>query len=196
MTSERVVEPNALFVASELQGFLRSYDEDVNEVSAAILEAVSDVEGKTGLALLTQTWDTHLNEFPSNDNRDEILLPVGPVQSITSFTYVDVDGATQTLVAGTDYEALLPAKSVARLRPITVWPPTKDVYKAISIRYVAGFGDDPFKVPHALRNLIKVRVADLFENTQTQEMTINGVVERPDRISEFDRRLFPWVLWC
>ena len=46
-----------------------------------------------GRALLTQTWDMYLDEFPC---AGEIIIPLSPLQSVTSVSYVDQHGATQT----------------------------------------------------------------------------------------------------
>jgi len=101
--------------------------------------------------LVTSTWVLRLDSFyPKGEIAltvdqyngylsatldDEICLPMGPVQSITSVEYVDTDGATQTLSS-----SLYQFDSRGRLKPAygTVWPATRAQYDAVTVTYKAG----------------------------------------------------------
>ena len=90
------------------------------------------------------------DEFPAAG----IQLPQGPVTGITSITYVDANGATQTLGSSAysldDYSTpqwLLPAVD-------TDWPATYAAANAVKVRYVAGSATPDAAVLQALRLLV------------------------------------------
>lgn len=89
--------------------------------------------------LVTQTLDWRFDFFPA----DEFDFPVGPIQSVTSISYVDTAGATQVLSASL-YQADLYAEP-GRLAPAfaQVWPSTREQFNAVTVRCVAGYGDPP-----------------------------------------------------
>lgn len=133
------VEPVSLEEA-RLHLRLDTYDSppahpDDELVESLITAAREWAENFTGRALAPQTLELALDEFPA----DEIELQRVPVTSITSVTYVDTDGATQTL-SNTLYTLdnysepswLLPAVD-------TEWPETGEVVNTVKIRYVVGY---------------------------------------------------------
>lgn len=97
--------------------------------------AVAEAESWTGMAIMDQTWDQLLDEFPPA----EIELLKYPVQSITAVTYVDESGAAQTL-ASSNYTHdpaafpgfVLPAYAVE-------WPATRDQANAVTVRMRCGY---------------------------------------------------------
>lgn len=119
--------------------------------------------------LVTQTLDAYFDSFPRYPNphyskygtKWEILLP--PIQSVTSITYVDNDGVTQTLSASnyvvdtkTQPTRITPAYGLS-------WPSTRDQNNAVTIRFVAGYGAAA-DVPQCIKNWILMRVASLWDN--------------------------------
>jgi uncharacterized phiE125 gp8 family phage protein len=60
---------------------------------AMIYAATEWGENLTARRLITQTWDLYLDAFPC----DEIRAPYAPLRSVTSISYVDLAGVTQTL---------------------------------------------------------------------------------------------------
>ncbi len=100
-------------------------DDAVRDFIAAIRFKTETYLGQT---LVNTTWEYSLDCFP-----DEILLPMGPVQSITSVSYIDTDGDTQSF-SDIQYD------SSGRLKPSydNSWPDTRDQYNAVTITYVAG----------------------------------------------------------
>jgi len=78
--------------------------------------------------LITSTWEYKIDAFCPVIN-----LPMAPVQSVTTISYVDTDGATQTF---TDFQVdasgrLAPAYSFS-------WPSTRNQFDAVTITYIAG----------------------------------------------------------
>ena len=106
-------------------------------ITALITSATEMCEQQTGRALMTQTWLLTLDEFPT-----EIELTRVPVQSISSVTYTDTAGATQTLSTGSNWRLLdLGDFSMARIVPVYgyTWPATRAQNNVVSVQYVAGY---------------------------------------------------------
>ncbi len=124
--------------------------------------AVSQVERDKGIKLVTQTWDYKLSGFPAGDT---IRIPHPPLQSVTSITYVDTDGDTQTLSAD-NYDVhtgTLPGE--VTLAYNETWPTTREQAAAVTIRFVCGYTgsgvtDYPKNLIHAI--LMAVGTGDQF----------------------------------
>ena len=115
----------------------------------------------TKRAMITQTLDLTLDEFP----KWELCLPKPVLQSVTSITYVDTAGASQTLSAS-DYMVDIKTEP-ARLTPAygLYWPLTRYQMNAVTIRFVAGYGAAA-AVPAGIKNWMLMRLATLWENRQ------------------------------
>lgn len=133
-------------------------------------------EGELGRALITQTWDHSLDVFPPAVmdadywRRDRVklsgpvwsgfegipLLP--PVQSITSVSYVDTAGSTQTVAPG-DYRLIQGDRPL--LAPIRggSWPSTYLDYGAITVRMVSGYGASGASVPEPILTAMILRIS-------------------------------------
>lgn len=129
---------------------------------------------------MTQTWDLVLDAFPAG----EIRLPLPPLQSVTSVTYTDTDGASQTLDAG-QYTV---DTANARIVPVSSWPSTKAVPAAVVIRYVCGYGAAA-AVPASIKAAILLLTGDLFENREAQGEKVLSVNETVRRL------LLPYRVW-
>lgn len=85
-----------------------------------------------------------------------------PVQSITSITYKDANGNTQTL--STDVYLLddyaLPNAIV--LKYSQSWPDTYEEQNAITVTYVAG--QSTSDLPQAIKQAMLLTIADFYEN--------------------------------
>lgn len=131
---------------------------DHDEMLNRLIQAAQDfVEGPAGmnLALGTQTWELSLDCFPS-----VIRIPIEPVQSITSITYIDPDGNQQTLA---DFDADTKA-SPALIAPVSgsTFPQTKRQFNAVTVTFEAGFNP----VPEDIRAALLLLVAHWFENRE------------------------------
>lgn len=110
-------------------------DDSADDTTVQILlQAATDhIERYAGRAIMTQTWELTLDAFS-----DTIMLPKGPVQSITSVKYFDTAGAEQTvsaanytLDAASDPQWLVKAADYS-------WPATLDGVNMVKVRFVAG----------------------------------------------------------
>lgn len=146
-------------VEAKLHCRVDATDED-SLIDSYIAAATNHVELYTGRAIMAQTWELVLDDFS-----DSILLPKGPVQSITSVKYYDIDSALQTLA--TDQYTLDNVSDPAWLvRPTDVtYPDVADGVNNVIIRFVAGYTS----VPEAIRAAILILVSHLYDNRAAGE---------------------------
>lgn len=106
----------------------------------------------------TQTWVLKADCFPTR-----FTLPWGPLQSVSSITYVDTGGATQTL-ASDQYTVITNSRKPGLIVPAygVDWPATRDVEQAVTVTYVAGYGDAATDVPEPIREAMLVAVDHLY----------------------------------
>ena len=150
-----------------------SSDDLISRLIGAAVSHVDGAEGWLGRALISQTWELALDAFPTTEKR-EIVVPLPPLQSITSITYVDTNGATQTL--STDVYDLVGdgGKQPARIVEAhgETWPSTRSQREAVTVRFVAGYGDTASDVPEAIRHGLLLMIGHLYEH---REDVIAGV---------------------
>lgn len=132
-------------------------------------------EGRTRRALITQTLDLYLDEFPLWD----MTIPKPKLQSVTSVTYTDTDGVEQTLSAS-NYQVDT-ASAPARIAPSygNVWPTARFQMNAVKIRYIAGYGAAA-DVPSGIKNWMLLRIGTLWENRASLLVDSNAkIIELP-----------------
>lgn len=147
---------------AEAKAHLRlEHDLDDAYVTQLIVAARQYVEKICWRALVSQTWELVLNEFPVSDY---IELPKGELRSITSVTYVDANGATQTWDAA-NYEVdsvTIPGR--IRLGYLLSWPSgSRTVWNAVTIRYVVGWANAA-AVPAPIKQAVLLLVSQLYEH--------------------------------
>ena len=155
---------------------ITSTDDDTF-IGNLITTAREKVESDTNRSLITQTWEQYLDCFPWNTPGAwpaAILLEPAPLQSVTSLTYIDTDGATQTLTEGVDFTVDTKSEP-ARIVPFygTSWPSTRAVPNAVTITIVTGFGDAPSDVPERFKQAMKLLISHWNEN---REAIITGTM--------------------
>lgn len=108
------------------------------------------VEQLAGRSLMTQTRRQSYDGMPCSP----IYLRYGPVQSITSFVYMDTSQVSQTLA--TSYYTLDSRTVNARLCEAynQTWPAALCDTNSVTITYVAGYGSNVGKVPVIYRRAI------------------------------------------
>lgn len=148
---------------AKLQCRVDSTDDDAL-ITAMITAATEMAEQETGRAIMQQTWDLTLDAFP-----EAFELTKVPVRSITSVTYIDGAGVTQT-VPSTDYTVdIADDNGPAFVVPAygTSWPTPRDEINAVSVRFVAGYLNAA-SVPESLKHWIKMQVSAMYENRSTE----------------------------
>lgn len=143
-------------------------DDDL--ITALIVAAREEIERRTWRALVTQTLELILSDWPS---ADRIELPRAPLQSITSVKYKDKDGNETTwpganYLAGTDS-----VPGVLALAWNASWP-SVDLYpvEPIRIRFVAGYGLAA-SVPTSLKQAVLLLVAHWYEQREAGGDTVS-----------------------
>lgn len=116
---------------------------------------------------ITATWRLTLTEFPTCADEDgfySFILPNPPLASVTSITYVDADGTTQTLAA--DAYQVDTSREPGRVCPAygESWPSTRMQPEAVKVTYVAGYGASGSAVPQTAKEFIRAYAAWLFEH--------------------------------
>lgn len=149
------------------------FDDDdavIGHYVSAATEMVDAEHGELGRALITQSWALILPVFPSCGRFE---LPVSPVQSITSITYYDSDNAEQTLSTDAYRLTILPDRAQVDLAAGYSWPGIFDRADAVTVTYVAGYGDASTDIPAGIRQAIRLTAAHWYENrAATSEMKI------------------------
>jgi len=135
------------------------FTEDDTIIGTFISAARESCEARTGRQLVTATYALRLGGFPCGDS---IELPKPPLVSVSSITYVDTDGTTQTL--STDVYEVDPYTTPGRvvLKYAQVWPTTRSQRNAVTITFVAGYEE----VPTLLKQGMLMRIAHWYENRE------------------------------
>lgn len=168
-----LVTPPAAPILSvaEAKTHLRVTSSDDDSYIEALVDAArAHVEGKTGItgrALVTQTWDLFLDDFPVNCD-SVIEFPLSPLASVTHIKYYDENNDLQT-IAPENY--VVDTYSMrGRIQPAygTNWPSVYPKMNAVVVRAVLGYGDAAADVPAPIRQAIKLLVGHLYENREAQ----------------------------
>ncbi len=153
------------------------YDEYINSLITA---ARVVCETKARQTLVTTTWRQRLPCWPSC-GVIELLRP--PLVSVTSVTYVDENGATQTL-AGANYTTDVNSKPGRILRAYgATWPSLRyeGVAAPVTIQFVAGYGDAA-DVPSPFKHAMKLLIGHWFK--QREEVNIGSIVNEVPMAAE------------
>ena len=129
-------------------------------VGCMITAAREWAELYSGRSFMTQTLTEKLGMFSNT-----MELPYPPLSSVTSITYIDADGATQTLDASVYDVDTTTEPGLVTLAYDESWPTTRNEHHAVTITYVAGYGtaDD---VPDKMKNAIMMLVANMDINRE------------------------------
>jgi uncharacterized phiE125 gp8 family phage protein len=151
-----------------------SHDSEDALIERLIVSAREHVELITGRAVMRQTWDQKADGFPCWSQPIWIEKP--PCSSITSISYVDTNGDTQTWSSAL-YTTDLPTGPHARMGRVVpaylqTYPQTRCVQNAVTVRFVAGYGTSPSAVPSAIKSAIHMLVGHWYA---TRESVIVGV---------------------
>lgn len=164
LATEPSLEP---VTVAEVKQYLRIDGDDDDALLGVLITAARTwVETYTRRALITQTWDQRFPVFPVA--RRPLYLTKAPVQSVTSITYVDDDGATQTW-ATTNYTLRTFAGQTAGRAWIEVTDDTttpsvdSNTEYPVIVRTVCGYGLAA-AMPAGLKAALYVLLADLYEN--------------------------------
>ncbi|MBO6511774.1 MAG: hypothetical protein JJ979_25370 [Roseibium sp.] len=177
-TSAEVLE---LLSVAELKAVRRvKHSQEDALYSDAIVEAYSffDANGWLNRAILNQTWKAYAQRWDSF-----IELPFPPLKEVTGITYVDTEGATQTL--STDVYGVSKTGLFGKvfLKADQTWPDVGPDPDPIEITFQCGYGNGAevkAAVP-GIRKAIKLLATHFFENP-SQTYAEPRLVEVPRQI--------------
>jgi len=157
-------EPITLTEAKNYARIDISDDDDI--VTSLITAARQYCETHTNRCFVTTTRYKYYDDFP------KVMYLRAPLASVTSITYYDTDGDSQTL-SSTYYDVDIsrePGRVVEAYG--YTWPSTYDMQNAVTVTYVAGYGAAS-SVPDIIKTAIKMLVAHWYEN---REPVITGTI--------------------
>lgn len=167
LSSAPTAEP---VTAAQLRDHLRfdSTEEDamLNRLIAAARRRIEAWEWR---AHITQTWQLVLDRFPPLRCSQDwtIYVPRPPLQSVSSITYLDNQGDQQTL--SSSLYRVDTSSRVGRITPAygessppSGWPATRPVTGAVTVTFVAGYGDAATDVPEDTRQAILILAGQMW----------------------------------
>jgi len=180
----RLVTPPASEPISlaEAKAFLRVEHAEDDALITSLIEAARQRAEliADSRQLITATWELVLPEFPANNGAIE--LPRPPLQSVSSLTYYDAGGNQQTLTEGSDYVVDTDGEP-GRVRPApdTYWPIAAHREDAVTVRFVAGYGDTGSDVPAGLRAGMLLWISHHYDNRQNPSAEVADMIFRQFR---------------
>ena len=137
VTTEPAEEPLTL---AAFKDALRVTSSDLDQELTQLLTAARrQVEHDSSRRLVTQTVKLYLDTFPLGD---VLQIRTAPVASVTSVTYIDTAGATQTFAASNYNADTSSTPSRIILKSGKYWPATEDrTPNAVTVEFQAGYGN-------------------------------------------------------
>ena len=133
-------------------------------ITTLIKVATEYAEKRLSRALITQTWDLYLEDFPAEDT---IILPFPPLQTISHVKYYDKNNILQTWASSNyDVDSIREPGRIVQSATGAGYPNTYDRPNAVNIRFVVGYGAASTNVPETIRAGIKLLISHLFENRE------------------------------
>lgn len=194
----RLVTPPAVepLTVAEAKARLNIGAEVPDAVMGALITAARQMidgsGGWIGRAINTQTWDLVLDRFPDADpyalekgfypraygdcssypyQAQGIPIPLPPLQSVTSVTYLDTNAVLQTFDSA-NYSVLKGEPSRIILANGAAWPSALWAMGSVIVRFVAGYGDVGSDVDERIRMAIALQVGHL-RSLSSQNLFLN-----------------------
>lgn len=150
----------------DLYGSPPASPDDFWLTNVGIPGARAGCEGWLGASVAQQTIRLYGSKFSTSP----IELPFGPVQSITSITYFDVDDAQQTVDSANYVLNTAPRLALLTAAADTPWPTTNGAPDSVVIEYVAGYlaptASPPPVVPTGITTGMLLLLAHLYRNRE------------------------------
>ena len=174
---EPAVEPVSL---TDLKAHLRiDHSNDDAALTALLSMGRQSVERDTGRSLITQTWVLRCDDWPQYC----IELHHPPVQSVTSITYLDLAGATQTWTSSKYVVDIYSRPGLIRPAYGESWPSIRGDERGIAVTYVAGYGAAVTAIPYELRQAVLLRCQMEYDGWNADAFgTMRGAADAYERI--------------
>lgn len=173
-------------------------------ITTLITVARQYVEQIANISIMNQTWEYYLNSFYDthgnngiyDQRRDynSIWLPNPPLVSVTSIEYTIAGDSTDysNTFAASNYhvDAVRKPGRIVLTNGSSYPTNTLETNNPVKITFIAGFGALRSDVPEPLKNVIKIVLAELYEN---REDTVFSM--RVERIGWYQRLLAQYRNW-
>ncbi len=157
----------AVISTADMKTYLKVENSTEDTLIAALVSgATQHAQNYLSQAFVTQTITEKLDRFevfPMYNEFGAIQLSVNPVQSVTSITYIDNNGTTQTLSASLYVLDNYRKRAVIAPAYGQGWPSARTQVNSITVVYSAGYGAAS-AVPEDVKQAIRLCVADAYEN--------------------------------
>lgn len=140
-----------------------SADHDA-ELTSLITRARMLCESLTQRQFITATWSVKFDAFPF---ARKIVFPRPPLQSVSQVSYFDVNDNAQTYASSNYRVHTGDVYGVLELVNMATWPTTSDRLDAVTITYVAGYGDNASDVPEPLKQAMLLLIGHWFSNRES-----------------------------
>ena len=135
-------------------------DADDTTIDIMITAAREWAENYSGRTFMATTFTEKMDSF-----ENVIELPYPPLASVTSITYIDTDGASQTVSTDIYDVDTTTEPGLITLAYNQSWPDVRSQHNAVTITYVAGYGTSSF-VPDKFKIAIMQLVANMDINRE------------------------------
>lgn len=144
-----------------------THRDDDRLIAELIAAATRWIESRYLVAVMSQTWTLTLDDFTDSAYvRDgDIVIGRQPFGAVTSLTYIDSAGASQTL--GASAYRVTPTAAATQISPAygTSWPQVYCVPGAVSLVYTVGAATAADVSPVVTQAILSY-VLDRFENRE------------------------------
>jgi uncharacterized phiE125 gp8 family phage protein len=160
---------------AELKAHLRIDASDEDTPLQAMLTAAREwCEGFQSRKYVSQTVVEKFDDFPDKDTLP-LILAWSPLASVTTVAYLNSSGGAATLTLNTDVFADTTTEPGRLYLPYSkTWPDVYDQHNAVTITYVAGYGNAA-DVPERIKQAIKLLAGWWYEN---REAGITGTISK------------------
>lgn len=171
---------------TEAKSHLRVDHATDDTLIASLVQAAREMaEQQTRRALITQTWDLYLDDWPDGG---ELRLYLPPLQSVTSIQYTDSSGSVATFGTANYYVDTYREPGAVVLNDGCSWPATTlRETSGIQVRFTCGYGTAGSAVPMPIRQAILMATGHWYENRELATTAPVTFREAP--------KAFDWLLW-
>ena len=137
------------------------HTQDDTPLANTVLAATQVIEHETHRALITRSFVLSLAGFPECG---EVILPKSPMVSVTSITYADAAGATQTLSSSVYHTYSVNGVGRVVLKTTASWPSTLGTGGMdVTITFTAGYGSTAGSIPASLVHAVLLQGSHMYE---------------------------------
>jgi uncharacterized phiE125 gp8 family phage protein len=165
-----VVTPPATepLTLTEARAHLRvDYTDEDDLISSLIAAARDYCQVRTNRQFITATYKLSMDQFPFGEciEQYDILIPRPPLVSISSITYLDFGGVTQTVPTNIYRVDTNREPGRASLEFSQSWPGARQLSNSINVQFVAGYGAAS-TVPEGIKVAMKLLIGHWFANRE------------------------------